>query len=60
MFILSEISIAGSVVVYGGDIAISESLNTTTGGANRDILLKASGYISLYNANSDIHDEIKS
>jgi autotransporter-associated beta strand protein len=41
----SATSIAGPISVYGGDIAINENLNTTAGGANGDILLKASGDI---------------
>ncbi|WP_419212558.1 gliding motility-associated C-terminal domain-containing protein [Maribacter sp. X9] len=38
-------TINGSIKVYGGDIAINENLTTTAGGADGDILLKASGNI---------------
>ncbi|ASV30985.1 T9SS type B sorting domain-containing protein [Maribacter cobaltidurans] len=38
-------TINGFIKVYGGDIAINESLNTTVDGAAGNILLKASGNI---------------
>ena len=38
-------TINGPIKVYGGDIAINESLNTTADGAAGNILLKASGNI---------------
>jgi hypothetical protein len=40
-------SIAGPITVFGGNIAVNENLNTTTGTASGDILLKSSGDISL-------------
>jgi gliding motility-associated-like protein len=41
------ISIAGPITAYGGAIAVNESLNTTTGTASGDILLKSTSDISL-------------
>jgi len=43
----SPLSVVGPIILYGGDITISESLNTISGGTNGDILVKASGDISL-------------
>ncbi|MEN8776952.1 MAG: glycine rich domain-containing protein, partial [Polaribacter sp.] len=45
--ITNAIDIAGPIEVYGGDIIINNSLNTTSAGTNGDILVKASGDISL-------------
>jgi autotransporter-associated beta strand protein len=43
----SNTSISGPISVYGGNITISENLNTSSGNANGDILLKASADISI-------------
>nr|WP_039452010.1 T9SS type A sorting domain-containing protein [Pedobacter glucosidilyticus] len=40
-------TIAGPITAYGGNIAVNENLNTSAGNANGDILLKASGNISM-------------
>lgn len=40
-------SIAGPIQIYGGDITIGQNLNTSTGGANGDVLLKSSANILL-------------
>lgn len=44
--------IAGPITAYGGTIAVNENLNTTAGNAVGDLLLKASGDISLASAKS--------
>jgi autotransporter-associated beta strand protein len=43
----SNTSISGPISVYGGNITINENLNTSSGNANGDILLKASADISI-------------
>jgi autotransporter-associated beta strand protein len=43
----SATTIAGPITAYGGNININENINTTSGGANGDILLKANSNISL-------------
>ncbi|NGZ90179.1 beta strand repeat-containing protein, partial [Psychroflexus maritimus] len=45
--VTNSIDVAGPVTVYGDNITLDNSLNTTSGGANGDILVKASGDISL-------------
>lgn len=40
-------TISGPITAYGGDITINENLNTTTGGALGDVMLKGTGNISL-------------
>jgi len=40
-------TIAGPITAYGGNVSINENLNTTAGAANGDLLLKASGNITL-------------
>jgi fibronectin-binding autotransporter adhesin len=46
----STTTIAGPVTVYGGNININENLNTTSGGTNGDILLKATSDITFAKA----------
>ncbi len=48
----SAITIAGAITVYGGDITVSQNLNTTSGGANGDVLLKGSGDLKLASSKS--------
>jgi autotransporter-associated beta strand protein len=43
----AAISIAGPISIYGGTIAVNGNLNTTAGTTSGDVLLKASGDISL-------------
>ena len=40
-------TIAGPITAYGGDIAVNENLNTTSGSANGNILLKSAATISI-------------
>jgi len=40
-------TVSGPISVYGGNITVNANLNTTVGGASGDVLLKASGAISL-------------
>ncbi len=47
-------SVAGPITVFGGTIAVNENLNTTTGAALGDVLLKASGDITLAGSKSII------
>ncbi|KHJ37930.1 autotransporter-associated beta strand repeat [Pedobacter glucosidilyticus] len=48
----SPTTIAGPITAYGGNIAVNENLNTSAGNANGDILLKASGNISMASSKS--------
>ncbi|MEY3499193.1 MAG: hypothetical protein RL308_862, partial [Bacteroidota bacterium] len=48
----SAATIGGPITVYGGTIAVNENLNTAAGTTLGDILLKASGDISLASAKS--------
>jgi hypothetical protein len=41
----SATSVAGPITVYGGNITLDGNINTSTGNANGDILLKATGAI---------------
>jgi hypothetical protein len=45
-------TIAGPVTVYGGDIAIDGNINTSSGNANGDVLIKATGAIVQNSAKS--------
>uniref|UniRef100_UPI0040484B25 autotransporter-associated beta strand repeat-containing protein n=1 Tax=Limnohabitans sp. TaxID=1907725 RepID=UPI0040484B25 len=45
-------TVAGPITVYGGNIFVNESLNTTGGGSAGDVLLKASGLANLSNNKS--------
>jgi autotransporter-associated beta strand protein len=48
----STTTIAGPISVYGGNIIINENLNSSSGNANGDILLKGSSDISLGSSKS--------
>ena len=41
----SATSVAGPITVYGGNITLDDNIDTSTGNANGDILLKATGAI---------------
>jgi filamentous hemagglutinin family protein len=43
----SVIDIDGPLTIYGGDIAISQNIDTTGGAASGDVLMKSSGDMSL-------------
>ncbi|NCW09971.1 MAG: hypothetical protein EBW40_09550, partial [Gammaproteobacteria bacterium] len=48
----SAITIAGLVTIYGEDISLSENINTSSGGANGDVLIQATKNILLDSNNS--------
>jgi autotransporter-associated beta strand protein len=48
----SAITIAGLVTIYGEDISLSENINTSSGGANGDVLIQATKNILLDSSNS--------
>ena len=45
--IVNPLTVAGSIAIYGGNINVSENLNTTAGATAGNVLLKASGDVLL-------------